>query len=48
MYVMVDFICMGFLKLQGVEADLQNEKFFLSTAGFELTTPRFGGQRRNH
>ena len=28
--------------------DLQNEKFFLPTAGFELTTPGFGGQRRNH
>ena len=27
---------------------LQNEKFFLPAAGFELTAPGFGGQRRNH
>ena len=30
------------------EQDLQNEKLFLPTAGFKLTTPGFWGQRRNH
>ena len=35
MYVMVDFICTGYLGLQG---ELQNEKF-LPIPRLELTTP---------
>ena len=38
-YVIVDFICMSFLLLQGAEARFKkNEKYVLPTAGLEFTT----------
>ena len=36
---MVDFICMGYLGLQGAKTENYKMKNFLSIAGLELTTP---------
>ena len=38
-YVMVDFICMGLLGLQGVKIENYKMKKFLLIAGLDLTTP---------
>ena len=38
-YVMVDFICMGILGLQGAQTENYKMKKFLPIAGIELTTP---------
>ena len=46
MYVMVDFICMGILELQGAEARITKWKI-LPTAGLELTTLWLWSDHRN-
>ena len=45
---MVDFICMGLLKLQGAKTDNYKMQKFLPKAGLELTTPTSQSYNRNH